>query len=402
MMDEALNVICLGSDPAVTRSVVALLGKLPGFAITTTVIDYQAGVVDLHRVGEAQLAIVFLGPEPLPGLTVIEEVHRALPATQVVAVAPEERAETIVKAMRAGADEFLTLPLDGTALLKVCVKLSALRGASTGSRSGQVWVAHGPKGGVGVTTLVANLGFALRAAQRETALVDLDVHSGDLALFLNLASTYSLRDIATNYKRLDPVFMQGTMVRHRSGLSVLAAPPPTPGEPVLELTGEQTLAVLELLDATHQVTVVDTSSVPLEATQAALSCADRIFLVTELTLPALRACVRALDGLRLAGIELDRTVELVVNKYANRSWEVAPAEAAKTLGVPIRVLIPREDAAVYTAVNSGLPLEEVRGGATVQRAIAGLLGDAGNAEHGRPVLKGFRRLFGGSSAEGVR
>ena len=66
------------------------------------------------------------------------------------------------------------------------------------------------------------------------------------------------------------------------------------------------------------------------------------------------------------------------------------------------MLIPREDAAVYTAVNSGLPLEEVRGGATVQRAIAGLLGDAGNAEHGRPVLKGFRRLFGGSSAEGVR
>ena len=401
MMDETLNVICLGGDPTATRSVVALLGNLPGFAITTTAIDYQAGVVDLHRVGEAQLAIVILGSEPLPGLTVIEEVHRALPATQVVAIAPEERAETIVKAMRAGADEFLTLPLDATALLKVCVKLSALRGANTGPR-GEVWVAHGPKGGVGVTTLVANLGFALRAAQRETALVDLDVHSGDLAVFLNLASTYSLRDIATNYKRLDPVFMQGTMVRHRSGLSVLAAPPPTPGEPLLELTGEQTLAVLELLDATHQVTLVDTSAVPLESTQAALSCADRIFLVTELTVPALRACVRALDGLRLAGIELDQTVELVVNKYANRSWEVAPAEAAKTLGLPIRVLIPREDAAVYTAVNSGLPVEEVRGGATVQRAIAGLLGQAASVDQGRPVLKSFRRLFGGSGAEGMR
>ena len=66
------------------------------------------------------------------------------------------------------------------------------------------------------------------------------------------------------------------------------------------------------------------------------------------------------------------------------------------------IWIPREDAAVYTAVNSGLPLEEVRGGATVQRAIASLLGAPANVEQGRPVLKGFRRLFGGSGAEGVR
>lgn len=394
MMDEALNVICLGSDAAETRRVTELLGTLPGFAITTTTIDYGAGVVDLHRVGEAHLAIVMLGADPLPGLTVIEEVHRTLPATRVVAAAPEERAETIVKAMRAGADEFLTLPLDGTALLKVCVKLSALRGASAGAR-GEVWVAHGPKGGVGVTTLVANLGFALRAARRETALVDLDVHSGDLALFLNLTPSYSLRDIAANYKRLDPVFLQGSMVRHRSGLAILAAPPPSPTEPPLELTREQTLAVLELLDASHQVTLVDTSAVRLESTQAALSCADRILLVIELTLPAVRACVRTLDGLRQDGIDVERTVELVVNKYANRSWEVAPAEAAKTLRLPVRAFVPREDAAVYTAVNSGLPLEEVRGGAAVQRAIASLVRDAGAGRETRPVLKGFRRLLAG-------
>ena len=400
-MDEALNVLCLSTDAGLSTEVVTTLGALPGFTVSARELDYGSGI-DLHVLPEPQLTVVILGTDPLPGLAVIEEVHRVLPSAQVLALASEEQPETLIKAMRAGADEFLPFPLEPSALLKVCVKVSALRSVTNGAAKGEVWVAHGPKAGVGVTTFVANLGFALRAAGREAALVDLDVYSGDLALFLNLASTYSLRDIATNYKRLDPVFMQGTMVRHRSGLSVLAAPPPTPGEPVLELTGEQTLAVLELLDATHQVTVVDTNTVPLESTQAALSCADRIFLVTELTLPALRACVRALDGLRQAGIDLDRTVELVVNKYVNRSWEVAPAEAAKTLGLQVRVLIPREDAAVYTAVNSGLPLEEVRGGATVQRAIASLLRNPGSVEQSRPVLKGFRRLFGGSGAEGVR
>src|SRR5204863_361806 len=83
-------------------------------------------------------------------------------------------------------------------------------------------------------------------------------------------------------------------------------------------------------------------------------------VVTELTLPALRASLRALAWLQEEGVE--GAVEVVVNKYANRPWEVSPAEAAKTLGVPIRALLPRDDAAVYTAVNSGLPLEEVKGG----------------------------------------
>ncbi len=398
-MDETLNVICLGSDAAASRAVVEVLGQLPGFAVTTSEIDYHTGVVDLHRVSDAQLAIVMLGADPLPGLTVIEEVHRALPATQVLAVAPEESAETIVRAMRAGADEFLTLPLDTTALLKVCVKLSALRanGAANGGQRGEVWVVHGPKAGVGVTTLVVNLGFALRAARRHTAIVDLDVHSGDLALFLNLSPTYSLRDIAVNFKRLDAVFLQGTMIRHRSGLAILAAPTPTPGEPTVLLTSEQTLSLLELVDASHQVTLVDTSAVALDSTHAALSCADRILLVTELTLPSLRACARTLEWLRKEGVvEVDKTVELVVNRHANRSWEVAPAEAARTLGLPVRALIPRDDAAVYAAVNGGLALEEVRGGTAVQRAIANLVPGNGAGETDRPMLTGLRRLFTGA------
>src|SRR5204863_2291432 len=118
----------------------------------------------------------------------------------------------------------------------------------------------------------------------------------------------------TDYQRLDPVYLQGTMVRHRSGLSLLAAPPPKPGEPTVQLTSEQTLGLLEMLDGSHQVTLVDTSAVPLPSTQAALSCADRIFLVTELTLPALRACVRTLDWLRQDGVEVARTVELIVGR----------------------------------------------------------------------------------------
>jgi len=51
---------------------------------------------------------------------------------------------------------------------------------------------------------------------------------------------------------------------------------------------------------------------------------------------------------------------------------------------------------VYTAVNSGLAIDEVRGGAPVQRAIASLLPEPAAVPEGRAVLKGFRRLFAGT------
>ena len=395
-MDETLYALCLSTDPAVSSELVAMLARIPGFAVTARELDYQLGSVELNDVREAHLAIVMLGDDPSSGLAVIEQVHKTAPATKVLAVAADDRHETIVKALHAGADEFLPLPLDPHALLKVCVKVSALRRAAKpngGSEHAEVWVAYGAKGGIGVTTLVANLGIALQAAGRRTVLLDLDLHAGDLALFLNLNPGYTLRDVATT-KRLDTVFLQGTMIRHRSGLELIAAPVPLPGEGPLALSSEQTLAILKLLDTTHQVVLVDTTSVPLDVTRAALTNADRIFLVTELTLPALRASVRALAWLQEEG--LDGALEVVVSKYANRSWEVSPAEAAKTRGVPIRTLLPRDDAAVYTAVNSGLPLAEVKGGAALQRAIAALVGGEEAPRPESPVLKGVRRLFSAS------
>ena len=394
-MDEPLNVLCLGNDPAASRQVIGMLSRLPGFAVTAREVGYAPGDIPVEEGWEPHLAVVILGADPAPGLAVIEEVHRAAPAAQVLALAPEENPETIIKALRAGADEFLPLPLDGNGLLKVCIKVSAIRSSSrqTGRPRGEVWVGYGAKGGVGVTTLVANLGVALRAAGRGTALVDLDVYSGDLALFLNVTPAYSLRDIATNFKRLDSVFLQGTMVRHRSGLEILAAPPPVPGDPPLALTAEQTLAVLDLLDRTHEVTLVDGGSLPLESTRAALGCADRIFVVTELSLPALRACMRTLDWLRQEGIDPSAVAEIVVNKHANRAWEVPPEEAARTLKLPIRALVPRDDAVVWEAINGGRPLDDVKPGAPVQRAIAALAAPHGTARPTSAVVKGFRRLF---------
>src|SRR5207244_7835044 len=121
---------CLRAGPAVSSTAVAMPAPIPGFAVIARELHYQLGPVELNDMREAHLAIVILGDDPSSGLAVIEEVHKSAPATQVLAVSADDRPETIVKALRAGADELLPLPLDPNAVLKVCIRVSALRRAA--------------------------------------------------------------------------------------------------------------------------------------------------------------------------------------------------------------------------------------------------------------------------------
>jgi pilus assembly protein CpaE len=393
-MAESLDVLCLSTEPARWAEVKATLEGLPGFAVNLRVADPGEGVGDLRHV---DLVIVMLGTDPSSGLRLIDHVHRS--GAHVLALSHDQNPETLIKAIRAGADEYLAAPASAPELLRVCIKISTLRAYNKpdDAARGEVWVVYGPKGGVGSTTLVANLGVALCAAQRSTALLDLDVYSGDLACFLNLSTSYTLRDVITNFQRLDAMFLRSTMIAHGSGMHLLAAPTPRADQPLLEVSGEQTHAILELLDGMHDVTLVDTPGVPSASTRAALTCADRILLVTELNVSALGSCVRTLDWLRAEGVDVATTVDVVVNKHTGRSWEIPAAEAARRLGLPIRALLPRDDAAAWTAINNGLPLHDLRATTPLERAIVDLAQRNPSPADTQSKRTNFLRLF--SSAE---
>lgn len=396
-MNENLRVLCLSPDRTASAAVVAALGTLPGFSIKAGEADYQTGLRELQQV-PVDLAIVVLTAQPAQGIATIEEVHRAAPATNVIALSVEENPEVIIKAMRAGADEFLPMPVQATALLKVCIKVVEIRRVSRPENAsrGEVWVAHGPKAGVGATTLATNLALALREGGRTVAAVDFDIYQGDLALFLNVTPEYTLRDLVTNANRIDSLFLQGTMTQHPSGLEVLAAPPLVPGEAILDATQEQALEILDLLCTMHEVVVVDTPAVLTPAAYAAMTRAARLFVLSDLTVPAVRAAMRTIEWLRNENLDVDHVVELVLNKYGKVSGEVPPAEIEKTLKLTARTMLPLDDMSALTAVNSGAAIKEARGGRGLAQAITALAQRPKTAEGAEAKKTGWR-LFGGKA-----
>ena len=368
-MADHIPALLLGSDPALLAELRIQLSGLDAASVVCREGGFDDGA-RLARENPPDIIMVGMDGDGRRALSLMEETSRVAPSAQLFALSHDDSTEMIVKAMRSGASEFLTLPLEPAQILKALIKVVALRRLTVPAAAGQIWTLYSAKGGAGVTTTATNLAMELHGHGKSTCLVDLDFQSGDAALFLNLTPTYTMVDIALNFRRLDSVFLQGTLTRHPSGLYLLAAAPHT-GPDAATIPMEQVTAVLELLRSMYDVVIVDTPRVMGDATAAALAAASRISLLVELTLPHLRGYRRTLEVLESLEVPKER-VEAVLAKDGNARAAVPLEEAQKTVELTVVHTLPRDDETALAAVNRGVPLAEVKSSSPLRKAIAEL------------------------------
>src|SRR5262245_10490047 len=99
----SLRALCVSRDGSAAAGVSAMLASVPDFVIATRTAGYHDALRGAHNL---DLAIVLLDDEPSAGLDVIETLRRGR-HSYVVAVAPDDDPDTIVRTVRAGADEQL-------------------------------------------------------------------------------------------------------------------------------------------------------------------------------------------------------------------------------------------------------------------------------------------------------
>jgi pilus assembly protein CpaE len=369
-MRDQLPTLLLAIDAGTRAEIRALLSGNDVATVDVTEGNFDDGLKLIRDVAPDVVMVVMDG-DARAALTLMEEVTRAAPSAQLFAMSRDDSTENIVKAMRAGAGEFLSLPLDPPQVLKALIKVITLRRlAVPRGAEGKIWTVYSPKGGAGVTTVAANLAVELTSMGKSVCLVDLDFQAGDLALFLNLNPSYTMLDIALNFRRLDSVFLQGTLTRHPSGLFLLAAPPHNSSEGG-SIPVDQVGTVLELLKSTYDVVIVDTARNLADETLAALQVANRILLLMELTLPFLRGYRRTMELLDSLTVPRDR-VDTIVAKSNGARAAIPLEEAKKTLGVAVTHMIPRDDETALAALNKGLPLREVKANSPLRRSVVQL------------------------------
>ena len=177
----------------------------------------MAGVAVQQRAVRA--AIVDLAGSPDGALIAVAEIIRATPQLPVVVVADRKDPELILRAMRAGAREFVILE-NGEELAQVVRGLTAR--VTTDERSGSIISVFQAKGGVGATLLSSNLAGALLEGGKRVVLVDLDLQLGDALVFLDMSVRYTVTEVLENMERLDRELLLASLAQHSSGLYVLS------------------------------------------------------------------------------------------------------------------------------------------------------------------------------------
>jgi pilus assembly protein CpaE len=311
----------------------------------------------------------------------------------VIVVSPSKDPELILQAMRAGAREFvLDTDLED---LRHAIRVRALS-PHTGDTTAQssVVTVFGAKGGVGSTTIAANLAGALQAGGQRVCLVDLNLHLGDVLSFMDVPGTYSITDLCANMARLDDDLLRTSMIHHDSGVDVLAQSGKM--EEAEQITAADVAALLSFLRSHYDRVVIDGVRGFDDIALAALDASQHVLMVLTQDVPAVRNGLRCLEMLKRLNYD-DSKLRIVLNRHQKGS-RITTDVVRDTLHMPVAHTIGNDFASVIDAINRGLLLKDAAPRARLTHDIQGLLPLlAGPGE--TPVRRSFfGGLFGGKKA----
>jgi pilus assembly protein CpaE len=284
--------------------------------------------------------------------------------------------EFVQSAFGAGADDFLVLhpgpyiPEQISRDVEFAIRKAVTRNRTAndrGQEEGQLIAVLGSKGGVGKTVAASNLGAALATRGKRTVLIDLDLQFGDVALALGLAPETTLFDLAVSGGSLDADKLDDFMLRHPSGLRVLAAP--ARPDQAVSVTAQMLSTVYSLLRQEYDFVVVDTPPAFTSEVIATVDVASWICMVAMFDALSLKNTRLGLDTLELMGHPAEQ-VRVVLNR-AGTNVGISDSDAVQILGRTPDVMVP-SDREIPVSINDGVPITLSGSKSTAAMAINSL------------------------------
>jgi len=358
-MGATMTRILVVDDSAFNLKIVSATLAPVGYEVVMA----NGGTEALDRVDTIQPDLIILDvmmPD-LNGYEVCRRLRRKANMVNrpIMMLTANDSLEERINGLEAGADDYMSKPFEA-AELQARVKALLRRFAPAASeteaqgRQGKVIAAFSLRGGIGVSTLAANLAVGLAQIWGQpTALVDLALTNGQSALMLNLPLRNSWADLANAVTaEIDATMLEAVLLAHPSKARVLATPPrPEQSELV---TAEKVGHVIALLKDRFEYVVLDLPHDFSETTLAGLDHADQIITVMAPELASIRAMASTIDVFEHLGYERNR-VSMVLNSTFERG-ALARKDIESTLKQQMTIVLPFAPEPVISAINRGLPL----------------------------------------------
>src|SRR5919108_284136 len=324
-----------------------------GFGEPSAAIDIAGALAELQHQSYDLLVLPLQEIDTLQ-LAAVERALRAARVSLTIGTAPRAESDLILRAMRSGIQEFLVYPPEPKDLATALDRL--MRRTNANGQRGTVFALYSSKGGLGSTSIAANLAHALAKNHRDSrvAIADFVVTDGDVRVFLNLKPAYDLGDLVKKLDRVDAELLYSLMTPYREGIWAL----PGPDNPELDdlLDGATIGTIVDQLRSHFAFSVIDCEHHMSERTLAAMDLADRILLVAQLNVPSLRSTQRTLSLCRRLAYPNDKMC-VIINRY--QSGEVLSlADATDVLKCEVFWKLPNDYRASAGALMKGIPVAE--------------------------------------------
>ncbi|MFH1755412.1 MAG: response regulator [Candidatus Latescibacterota bacterium] len=312
------------------------------------------GGLRLIRGLQPDVLLVELPENASETMEAIRKIRSEQPGIGIIISKHDPSPHLILSGIRAGAQEFVGRPVDAPELEKAVDRVRKLlaKTVTSNKNHGSVISVFSGKGGIGATSIAANLAVALsQHSQASALLVDLSFQMGDLGLMLDQPPRYSLVDALID-GRLDESKLHSVISQHSSGVNLLTvAASPEIGE---EVTRHHIVELFGLLNTIYDFVIVDIGRQLDDRIVEVLDLSDAIIMLATLEVPAIRNTKRYLEIFER--LELDRDkIRLIVNRFQKKSQlSIKDLEAA--LGLEVFWRIPNDFAQMRMGIDGGNPV----------------------------------------------
>ncbi len=368
-------------------------------------------VVDLERphglaaqqtIQEMEPDLLFIAVEqPLQrALQTVDFARAIVPDATIVAYTTEWSPMVERRLMQSGVNDFLHGKISSSQLSAVVGRARRKAAASAtpapSDVGAQVIAVVGQKGGIGKTTTSTNLAAAIaRDGRQSVLLIDLDTRFGDVAIMMDVASDYTVSEVAREVEGLDRETFRKLLLRHDSGACIL--PAPRDYRSWLNCTPEQIQDLVRFAAGMFDVVILDTPGTFNDVVAAAVEVASRVVVVTSSELPSLKNTALLLEHFSLKGLAEEQVIVTLIYGHDQEGPDRADVEfaighavdhevpfdrnvrKATQVGMPVTMWKPHAPAATaffrIAAHATGLPAShEALGVTAVRRRFFGVFG----------------------------
>lgn len=324
-------------------------------------------------------------------LDLILKVSQQCPNCKVLALSDNPTVDLIIRIMRAGAKEFVPIPILKNEFFDSLNKIISQFEEPKKNNKCKIISVFSNKGGIGKTSLATNLALELSKITKESvALIDMNFQMGDITTFLDLKPSFNISYMLENIDKINETFLLSTLEKYKnSSLYILADPPYF--KQADNIQPKQITKLFNTLKETFSYIIVDAEASFDGKNIATLDNSDLILLVTVANIPALRNTQRCLELFEKLGYDKNKT-QIVVNRYMEND-EIKEDDVEKVLSKSVYWKIPNNYFALMTAINKGVPVSSINANTNIAQSYRDLAQHISDNLYKQNLVKKFENIF---------